>query len=118
MKEKLLFESELNKQILSKKINDSFEEVAELARTNDSTFATRFQEVYPEFSEKLKETHPKLTKTEFELCALVFLNYSSKEIAGFQFVEHRSVQTRKSRLRKKLSIPPAQDLYNYLTNLT
>jgi tetratricopeptide (TPR) repeat protein len=99
---------------LKQKLNDSFDEIVELARANDTTFLPRFREVYPEFTKNLLTKHPNLNPSELQLCAMIFLNFSSKDIAQHTCVEHRSVQTRKSRLRKKLDISGEVDMYRYL----
>ncbi len=104
-------ESEVSE--LKLKLNDAFEEVIELARKNESSFLPRFREVYPEFSRSLLQQHPNLTNTELRLSAMIFLHFPSKEIAEYMFITHRSVQTSKSRLRKKLDIPSDTDLYSY-----
>jgi DNA-binding NarL/FixJ family response regulator len=99
---------------LKLKLNDAFYEVIELARNNDTTFLPRFREVYPEFTENFLRHHPDIINSELQLCAMIFLNFSSKEIAHYTFVTHRSIQTRKSRLRKKLNISRDTDLYQYI----
>jgi DNA-binding CsgD family transcriptional regulator len=63
------------------------------------------------------EKHPDLTKTEFILFALIFLNFTTKDIAKYTFVEHRTVQTRKNRLRRKLNLPAGTNLENYIHSL-
>lgn len=98
---------------LKLKLNDAFDEVIELARKNDSAFLSRFREVYPEFTRNLLSKHPDLTNNELRLSAMIFLHFPSKEIAEYMFITHRSVQTSKSRLRKKLGIPSEDDLYHY-----
>ena len=98
---------------LEQKLNESFDEVIELAKSNDSAFLKRFQEVYHEPSKRLLEKHPDLTNSELILSAMIFLNFSSKEIASYTFVEHRSVQTKKGRLRKKLNLPTGYSLEAY-----
>jgi DNA-binding CsgD family transcriptional regulator len=90
----------------------------ELARKNNTVFLPRFKEVYPEFTQNLLTQHPDLTNTELRLSALIFLNFASKEIADCMFITHRSVQTSKSRLRKKLGIPNEADLYQYFKSFT
>lgn len=103
---------------LKQKLNDTFEEMIELARKNNTAFLPRFKEVYPEFTQNLLTQHPDLTNTELRLSALIFLNFASKEIADCMFITHRSVQTSKSRLRKKLGIPNETDLYQYFKSFT
>lgn len=116
-KSSLLEAKNLETLSLKDKLNDAFDEVLMLARKNDPAFLTRFQEVYPDFSRNLLTKHPDIVSTEFSFCAMIFLNLSSKEIAQYTFIEHRSVQTKKTRLRKKLGVSPGVDLYHYLQSL-
>ncbi|MCL1668177.1 hypothetical protein M2T82_08905 [Elizabethkingia ursingii] len=94
-----------------------FNEVIELAKTNDSQFLSRFQELYPEFIQKLKSLSPELETSEITFCAMIKLNFTSKEIANYTFVQHASVQQRKRRIRKKFGIPSDEDLYQFFNRL-
>lgn len=112
-KSQLLSEKEEEAFQLKQKVNDAFTDVLALATNNDPAFFIRFGEVYPEFVQELTQRHPDLSNTEISLCAMIFLNFSSKEIAKYTFLEHRSVQTKKNRLRRKLSLSPDIDLHQY-----
>lgn len=94
-----------------------FEELVSLAKQNDSTFLTRFQEVYPKFIDNLLKIDPGLVSSELAFCAMIKLNFSSKEIANNTFIQHKSVQQKKHRLRKKLNVPTDQDLYVFFQDL-
>lgn len=96
------------------KLDIYFEEMQQLGRKNDPIFLKRFTEVYPDFTRRLLHKHPQLSKSELSLCAMIFLNFSSKEIAEYTFIQHRSVQTNRSRLRKKMRLSPHMDLYRYI----
>lgn len=96
------------------KIDSHFQDIRELAIKNDPLFLERFTEVYPNFTQQIMKKHPDLLKSELSLCAMIFLNFSSKEIAEYTFIQHRSVQTKKSRLRKKMHLFPSTDLYSYI----
>lgn len=117
-KETILDAKEVEVSELKQKLNDTFDEVIELAKNNDTAFLARFREVYPEFTRNLLRQHPDIINSELQLCAMIFLNFSSKEIAKYMFITHRSVQTRKSRLRKKLGISGEIDLYQYFKSLS
>ncbi|MCT4073745.1 hypothetical protein HZP85_13865 [Elizabethkingia anophelis] len=104
---------ELQSQIMLKKQ----EEVIALAKKNDSVFLMKFQEVYPDFIMKLQEINPDLETSELTFAALIKLNFSSKEIATYTFIQHTSVQQRKRRLRKRLNIPSDIDLYHFFNDL-
>ncbi|WP_461533068.1 tetratricopeptide repeat protein [Sinomicrobium sp.] len=112
-KHRLIIKRERENLWLKKKMDKAFDEVVELAKRNDPAFAGKFQEVYPEFSEGLLKMKPALTPSEFVLCAYIWLNFSSKEIATYTFVTHKTVQVKKYRLRKKLGIPTNVDLYHF-----
>lgn len=110
-------DKEKEAKALEKKINESFNEVIDLAKSGDSAFLKRFSEVYSDEMGKILRKHPNLTNSELTLSALIFLNFSTKDIASYTFVAHRSVQTKKSRLRKKLNLPAGTNLENYLQSL-
>lgn len=116
-KNKILNIKEQETQVLNQKLNLAFEEVVQLAKNNDPEFLTRFQEVYPEFFPNLLKIEPQLLHTELKFCALLFLNFSTKDIAAYTFVQPQSVQTRKNRLRKKLNISSDEDLYIWMKNV-
>ncbi|MGE8536489.1 helix-turn-helix transcriptional regulator [Chryseobacterium sp.] len=113
-KNRVLNIKEKETQELNQKLNFAFEEVSQLAKNNDPEFLTRFQEVYPEFISKLLKIEPELQSTELKFCALLFLNFSTKDIAAYTFVQPQSVQTRKNRLRKRLGIPSDEDIYLWM----
>ena len=77
-------------------------------------FLKQFAEVYPDFIQRILYKHPQLSKSELTLIAMIFLNFSSKEIAEYTFIQHRSVLTNKSRLRKKMQLSSYMDLYRYI----
>ncbi|GEN69623.1 tetratricopeptide repeat protein [Chryseobacterium rhizosphaerae] len=116
-KNKILNVKEEETKLLNQKLNVSFEEVIQLAKNNDPEFLIRFQEVYPEFFPKLLKIEPQLMNTELKFCALLFLNFSTKNIAAYTFVQPQSIQTRKHRLRKKLNIPSDIDIYIWMKNI-
>lgn len=113
-KRKLLDEVEEETQELKQRLNEAFEEIMELAKTNDPSFLIRFQEVYPTFYNNLTQKHNDLSPTDLRLCAMTYLNFSTIDIAEYTFVEPRSVQARRSRLRKKIDLPADHDLLTYL----
>lgn len=80
-------------------------------------FQENVDHVNQEFYRKLNTNFEDLTKSEKELCGLIRLNLSGKEIANIRNVEPRSVTKSKNRLRKKLRLAPYQDLYEFLQEL-
>ena len=116
-KEEIISQKDEETQDLRQKVNESFEEIVQLAKENSPEFLTRFQEIYPEFTNKLKEIAPEINSEDLRFCALLKLNFSTKDIAEYTFVTIRTVQTRKSRLRKKFNIPSDDDIYLWMNEL-
>ncbi len=102
---------------LKKKLNNAFEEVVELATSNSPNFLSRFIEVYPEFYSQLVNDYPDLTTADLKLCALMKLDFSTKEIAEMTFSSLRTVQNRKYKLRKKFNLSSEENLNQWIQNL-
>ncbi|WFB68863.1 hypothetical protein [Chryseobacterium sp. WX] len=116
-KRKIIEEKELETELLMKKMSVDDERLVSLARKNDPLFFNEYQNAYSELVGRLLEINPKLSTNELSFCAMIQLGFSSKEIAQYGFMQHRSVQTKKNRLRKKLHIPSDVDIYFFLQNL-
>ena len=69
-----------------------------------------FKDLHPEFCAKLSGKHPELSPRELEMCALISLNMSSKQISGLLNITTKSVEIARHRVRKKLSLQPDQNL--------
>lgn len=93
-------------------------EVTELAQKNDSSFLMKFKELYPDFISTLLKINPDLENSELAFCAMLKLHFSSKEIADYTFVQHRSVQQKKYRIRKRLNIPGEEDIYDFVDRIS
>lgn len=93
------------------------QDLIKLAQENSPLFISKFQEIHPELIKKIRLINPKMSKSELSLCAMIWLGFSSKDIAHNTFMQHRSVQTKKHRLRKKLNIPSEIDLYIFFKDL-
>lgn len=89
-------------------------EVVQLAKENDIAFLPVFKQVFPDFYNKLLQENPEMTREEFKFCALLKLGFTTKDIANCSHMAVRSVQTKKSRLRKAFSVPPDEDLYTWI----
>ncbi|KFC21122.1 hypothetical protein IO89_12980 [Epilithonimonas lactis] len=116
-KEILLSQKEEENQDLKQKVNESFEEVVQMAKDNSPEFLTRFNEVYPAFNKKLLEINPTLVGSEIRFCAMLFLNFATKDIAEYTFTSPKTVQNRKNSIRKKLNISSEEDVYVWFKNL-
>lgn len=86
--------------------------------TNWEEFQYYFEQVHPQFYEKLGTAYPTLTPKEKRLCAFISLGLSTKEIASITFREVRSCESSRNRLRKKLGVEPDIDLTNFIRQIT
>ncbi|WP_447641711.1 MULTISPECIES: tetratricopeptide repeat protein [Chitinophagaceae] len=103
---------------LKQRINDSFEEVFEMAKENAPHFYIRFKEVYPDFHTKLLHLNPDLNLGELTLCAYIYLDFQTKEIAQYTSRSVKTIQNRKNSLRKRLRIDSNQDIYVWFKNIS
>lgn len=89
-------------------------DVVKLAKDDDMAFLPMFKQVFPDFYEKLLQENSEMTREEFKFCALLKLGFTTKDIANYNHLAVRSVQTKKSRLRKSFCVPPHEDLYTWI----
>ncbi len=71
-----------------------------------------------EFYDEVGKQFTELTKTEKEVCSLLRLNLSIKEIASIRNVSSDSVKTVRYRIRKKMNVPKEQELEFFIQNLS
>lgn len=116
-KEELLQEKEEETQDLRLKVNESFEEVVQLAKDNSPEFFTRFREVYPGIVDELLKIDGKLRTSELTFCAYIFLGFSTKDIAKYTFTSTNTVRNRKYNLKKKLHLPTEENMEIWIRNL-
>ena len=80
-------------------------------------FSKHFDKVHSDFLIALKELHPTITPNELKLSAYLRMNLSTKEIAQLMNISVRGVEISRYRLRKKLSIPTEDSLFDYLITI-
>lgn len=80
-------------------------------------FRVYFEQVHPDFFDKLSGRFPVLTQNDLRLCAFLYLGMSTKEIAALTHREVRSVESSRLRLRKKLDLPSDTGLHDFLKSL-
>ena len=103
--------------MLRLRLNESLAEIVELAKKNDYTFMVRFQEAYPSFTAALLDINPKMQPSELHLCALIYLQFTTKEIADCLVRSMKTIQNRKNSLRKKLGIDSNIDIAIWLNEI-
>lgn len=117
-KELLISQRDKEAHELKLKVNESFEEVVELAKNNSPEFFSRFQEIYPEFRTKLLQLNPDLKTSELILCAYIHLGFNAKDIAEHTFKAEKTVRNNKYNIRKRLDVPAKADFGIWLRNHT
>ncbi len=84
----------------------------------DSTweeFRKYFENVHSSFFKNLSECCPGLTQNEVKICALLKLNFSTKDISAITHQSSRSVDVARYRLRKRLNLPKEESLFAFLS---
>ncbi|WP_066218888.1 tetratricopeptide repeat protein [Formosa haliotis] len=82
--------------------------------SNWKEFEARFTNINQSFYANITEKFPKLSQTDQKLCALIKLNFSSKEMASILGISVESVHTSRYRLRKKLGLERNDNLTDFI----
>ncbi|MCG6185765.1 PAS domain S-box protein [Maribellus maritimus] len=77
----------------------------------------QLENLHPGFIDRLKLKHPNLSSKEEKLCSYLRLGLSSKEIAGLQNINSKSVEVSRGRLRKKLKLQREERLKEYVDHI-
>ncbi len=106
-----MVESRMDDQLKSsfKEMKKTIEDSYALDKSWDS-FLHRFNDVHPQFFEKLKQDHPKLTMDDLKLSAYLKIGMSNKEIANVTHLAPGSVKSKINRLKKKLKLGPDDNI--------
>lgn len=104
-----------NKQVIKEIISDLQSGI------NDDIwkeFEVRFNQIHKNFYKKINTLFPDLTPNEKKLCAFLKLKMTSKEISAITSLSVKSIETARSRLRKKLNIEnKSKSLSDFFENL-
>ncbi len=82
-----------------------------------SLLQDKITEVNKNFDDNISSKFPNLTKTEREICSLLRLNLSIKEIASIRNSSTDSVKAVRYRIRKKMEVPKSEELEKYIQTL-
>jgi len=110
---------ETNNQAQSSKIKSVISDLKSqmLIEEKNQIFFSQIEVVNRNFYAKLKQLFPGVTQNELELCGLLRLNMSNKEIATYRNVAHDSIKTARKRLRKKLELASDVNICDYLQEI-
>lgn len=103
----------------NEKIKKLYSEIQnKVARPNTSeNIYSQINTIYKDFIERLEEKYPNITKSEKKLCAMLYTNMSSKDIAMITNTTIRSVETSRYRLRKKFNLSRDEDIVCHLKTI-
>ena len=98
-------------------INKSLRSISISNNQNWEEFKMRFIDVNKEFYDKIFAKYPKLSQSDHKICALIKLNFSSKEMARLLGISVESVHTSRHRIRKKMNLPRNINLEDCINSL-
>ncbi|MEG1762484.1 MAG: tetratricopeptide repeat protein, partial [Bacteroidales bacterium] len=103
----------------TKEIVNEMESVLNTHNTDQNwqEFKLYFEQVHPNFFFSLTHLCPELSTSEQRTCALIFLNFSTKEIASITHRSPRTVETIMYQIRKKLNIPSEEKTLNFIQDI-
>ncbi|WP_343330824.1 hypothetical protein [Polaribacter staleyi] len=99
---------EINKVLRSVSVNNN---------KNWDDFKMRFIDVNKEFYDSIFQKFPKLSQGDQKICALIKLNFSSKDMARLLGISVESVHTVRHRIRKKMNLARNVNLEEYINSL-
>ena len=67
-------------------------------------FWVTFQDMHPDYVDRLHRKHPNLTKEDIRYCCLFKLNYSTEQISVLLGISKETVLRRKSRIKQHLNL--------------
>lgn len=79
-------------------------------------FNQKFNNVHPEFYNRLMKSHPGLSHSELKFCAYLRLNLSSHQIANIMNVTGEAIRKNRHRIRKKIGLDRTDSLEKYLSS--
>lgn len=77
-------------------------------------FKIQFEKIHPNFFQRLLNHNPKLTNTDLKYCAYIRLNMTTPDICNLLYIEKKSVEMAKYRIKKKLGLGKRQRLGEFI----
>lgn len=117
---------QLNKELSERKPEDLKASLSSLTKELKSQIGTegklsslqnKIDEVNQGFDAKLIKLYPELTKTEREVCSLLRLNLSIKEIMTIRNASQDAVKSVRYRIRKKIGLSAKEELEQFIQSL-
>lgn len=80
-------------------------------------FFKHFEEVNPKFIKTLTHNHPTLTSNDIRFICYLYMNLSTKEIAGLFNITYAACRKRKERIAAKLDLPNSGEIHSYIFSI-
>ncbi|MEM7106629.1 MAG: hypothetical protein AAF519_00290 [Bacteroidota bacterium] len=113
--------ADLRERLKAQKNGENGKEIGKLVTHIDinkshnwDEFNARFISVNSKFYNNLKESFPNLSQGDKKICALIKLNFSSKDMSRLLGISVESVHTTRYRLRKKLNLSRQDNLEDFV----
>ena len=85
-----------------------------LSDSQEAEFRRGFSQIYPRFIPQLHRDYPAVTSNDELIAMLIYMKYSTEEIALSLGIGRQSVNSARYRLRKKLNLDKETDLDTFL----
>ncbi|MBC7792788.1 MAG: helix-turn-helix transcriptional regulator [Clostridia bacterium] len=85
---------------------------------NWKLFEQQLEMIHPDMLRRLSERYPTLTPTELKVCSLTAINLSNKDMASLLYMSVRTVETHRSKARRKMNLPQEYNLTGFLATLS
>lgn len=79
-----------------------------------SNFINKFEDVYPNFFEKIKLSYETLTLNQLKICAYIKVGMDNRDIAEITHTEIASVKKNVNRMKKKMQLGPEDSIRDFL----
>ncbi len=106
-----------NGNIKTTEIHKVLKSISTSNQSNWEEFKLRFTAVNEDFYKKVTTKYPNLSQSDQKICALIKLNFSSKEMARLLGISVESVHTTRYRLRKKMKLDRSVNLEDFIASL-
>jgi len=107
----------LRGELKASDINSVLRSISISNSNNWEEFKLRFTAVNEKFYNKVTNEYPNLSQADQKICALIKLNFSSKEMARLLGISVESVHTTRYRLRKKMGLERSVNLEDFIASL-
>ncbi len=103
--------------VKASELNQVLKSISVSNNNNWEEFKLRFTAVNEKFYKELIQRYPKLTQSDQKICALIKLNFSSKDMARLLGISVESVHTTRYRLRKKMGLDRSVNLEEFISGM-